>query len=185
VLFGASGEFKFIALGRFGVDRQPKCKVRSMVKPENLIEKYKFLRLYDMDFECVLQTIKILKRYRKKDVRYALLRDIVVTYCRPFTESKGFKIGKDFCGVKFEDKNMKQLHKELLSLRKEIFAHTDLKYKNPKVVNWSTESYKWFPMSFKGFDYDAVDNKLPEIIRLVNYVRKQNQDNIAKYEKNF
>ncbi len=95
-----------------------------------------------MDFESALYTLKVLRRYKKKDVRYALIRDVIVTYSRPFTESKGFNIAKDFCGAKFDDKDMKELHDELLSLRKELFAHTDLTYKNPKVTNWSTDTYK-------------------------------------------
>jgi hypothetical protein len=156
-----------------------------MVKKENILEKYKFLRLYDMDFESALHTLKVLRRYKKKDVRYALIRDVIVTYSRPFTESKGFNIGKDFCGAKFDDKDMKELHDELLRLRKELFAHTDLTYKNPKVRNWSTDTYKWFPMSFKGFDYKTLEDKLPEIKRLIEHVQKQNRLKISEHEKNF
>lgn len=156
-----------------------------MVKKENILEKYKFLRLYDMDFESALHILKVLRRYKKKDVRYALIRDVIVTYSRPFTESKGFNIDKDFCGAKFDDKDMKELHDELLRLRKELFAHTDLTYKNPKVRNWSTDTYKWFPMSFKGFDYKTLEDKLPEIKRLIEHVQKQNRLKISEHEKNF
>lgn len=156
-----------------------------MVKPENILEKYKFLRLYDMDFESALHTLKVLRRYRKKGVRYALIRDVIVTYGRPFTESRGFKIDRDFFGIKFDHPDIEKLHNDLLTLRKELFAHTDLTYKNPKVVNWSTETYSWFPMSFKGFDYGTIESKLPEIKRLIEHAQKQVRDRISEYEKNF
>lgn len=156
-----------------------------MVKTKNILEKYKFLRLYDMDFESALWILKVLSRYKKKDVRYALIRDVIVTYSRPFTESKGFNISKDFCGVKFDDPDKKKLHDDLLRLRNELFAHTDLTFRNPKVANWSTDTYKWFPMSVKGFDYKDLESRLPEIKRLVRYVQKQNRLKIAEYEKSF
>lgn len=158
-----------------------------MVKPENKLEKYKFLRLYDMDFEMALQTIKVLKRYKRKDVRYILLRDVIVAYSRPFMESKGFNITKDFFRVKFKPSEieMKRLHDELLVSRKELFAHTDLTHRKPKVVNWSTETYKWFPMSFKGFDYEVLERQLSCIKKLIEHAQLQLRRQISEYEKNF
>lgn len=151
------------------------------------MEKYKFLRLYDMDFEMALHTIKILKRYKKKDVRYPLLRDVIVTYSRPFTESRGFNITKDFFGVKFKPSEieMKRLHDELKVLRNELFAHTDLTHRNPKVVNWSTATYKWFPMSFKGFDYEVLERQLTNIKKLIEHAQLQLRHQISEYEKSF
>ena len=157
-----------------------------MVKPVNQIEKYAFLRLYEHDFEMALQTIKTLDDHENNNVRYPLLRDIVVTYCRPFTESNGIGINKDFHGVKkFPNEQMKLLHSKLLTLRKELFAHTDLTYKNPKISNWSTDERKWFPMSFKGYDYELLNNELPNIQNLINYVQTDLKEKLALYEKNF
>ena len=156
-----------------------------MVKEENKLEKYKFLRLYDMDLEMALQSIEMMKRYRRKDIRYSIIRDVIVTYCRPFTESKGIKIKKDLMAVKFTSQDMQSLHNELLTLRKQLFAHTDLIYKKPEVSNWSTEVYKWFPMSFRGFDYSSLDNRVSEIKELVLYSQVQLRKQIAEYEKCF
>jgi len=154
-----------------------------MVKPENKREKYAFLRLYDMDLEMSLQTISVLQRYRRKDVRFPLLRDIIVSYCRPFIKSRGKGIKGDLHGVKFQNKDMESLHEELLTLRHQLFAHTDLNYKNPKIVNWSKGGYKWFPMSFKGFDYDYLDDKVPEIKKLIKYVQIELRKRIKRDEK--
>lgn len=157
-----------------------------MVKLENRVEKYAFLRLYDHDLEMAIQTIKVLRRYRRKDVRFPLLRDIVVTYCRPFTESRGDGIRKDFLGVrKFENPEMESLHNKLVNLRSELFAHTDLTFKKPQIANWSKGDKKWFPMAFKGFSYEELDSELPNIINLIKYVQEDLKKQINKYEKSF
>jgi hypothetical protein len=156
-----------------------------MVNPDNKIEKYAFLRLYEHDFEMALQTAQVLDVHENNNVRFPLLRDIVVTYCRPFTESNGIGINKDFHGVKkFPNEEMKSLHAKLLTLRKELFAHTDLTYKNPKISNWSTDERKWFPMSFKGYDYAQLNTELPNIVKLINFVLMDLKEKLAVYEQN-
>ena len=149
------------------------------------LEKYKFLRLYDMDFEMALQTISMLKRYKKFDVRFALLRDIVVTYARPFTVSKGFEINNHIYGIKFESNEMKSLHNELLTLRNQLFAHTDLSYKNPKVGKWTLEHHIVYPMSFKSLDYNGLNTKINNIKELIEYVRNQLKHKLKDHEKSF
>ena len=157
-----------------------------MVKPEYKIEKYAFLRLYEHDFEMALHTIKLLRRCRNKEVRYSLLRDIVVTYCRPFTESRGKDIKKDFLGFKkYESENMKALHARLMHLRGSLFAHTDLTFKNPQIANWSEGDRKWFPMAFTFFDYEKLDGELPEIENLIKFTNKALIAQLREFEKSF
>jgi tRNA U55 pseudouridine synthase TruB len=157
-----------------------------MVKPENRVEKYAFLRLYEHDLEMALQTAKIMNRYRKTDVKFALLRDLVVTYCRPFTESRGEGITKDFFAIKkFESNEMKELHNELMELRSSLFAHTDLNFKKTQIANWSNDEKKWFPMAFRGYDYTLLADKVPEIVKLISYARNQLVLQIRQYEESF
>ena len=156
-----------------------------MVKPENRIEKYAFLRLYAHDLESALQTAKIISRYKKMDVRSALLRDIVVTYCRPFTESRGEGIIKDFFSIKkFESEDMKLLHNELIKLRSSLFAHTDFNFKKPQIANWSDGDKKWFPMAVKHYDYSKLNDQLISIVQLIKYVKLKLVLEIDQYEKN-
>lgn len=88
-----------------------------------LFEQYKFYRLYDHDFDAAIHTLKILKRYRRPDVRNALLRDIIITYARPFSISKGDKIPKHILPAKFVPSQLRKLHNELFDLRNQLFAH--------------------------------------------------------------
>lgn len=143
-----------------------------------------FLRCYDMDLEMALHTIKMLKRYRKKDVRYALLRDIVISYGRPFSKNKGLSEKTDEHRVDFQkNKDFEFLHEELLTLRHQLFAHTDLKYKNPKIPTRSKGEHKWYPMSFKQLDYDYLVNNVPEIKKLIEYVQIELRKQLKIHEK--
>ena len=63
------------------------CKAMTQEK-----ELYHFLKLYSVDFYSAKHIRQVLKRYRRKDVRYCILRDLIVTYCRPFSGNKGDKI---------------------------------------------------------------------------------------------
>jgi hypothetical protein len=70
-----------------------------------------------------------------------------------------------------------------IDLRQKLFAHTDLVYKNPKIANWSNEQKKWFPMSFKGFDYDQLDSKVKDIKELIEYVQNELRQQINRFEE--
>ena len=149
------------------------------------MEQYNFYRLYSIDLDNTKHILRILKRYRRKDVRYCLLRDIVVSYCRPFSGNKGKKISTHTLNKKVVPKELRILHDELVEIRNQLFAHTDYTYRQPKVANWSTDSQKWFPMSFRGYDYNKLDKRIPEIYELVVAVEKNLQAKIDKIEKDF
>lgn len=132
-------------------------------------ETYYFLRMYSIDLNTARQAIKVLKRYRRPDVRYALLRDLIVTYVRPFSTNIGPK-SKHHLGVKAHvPKGSKELHKELVRVRMEQFAHTDLRYYTPTATAFrgpQGEHYG-YGMMFKSYDYEALLRRLPEIEALV------------------
>lgn len=148
------------------------------------LEKYYFYRLYSIDFDSTKHALRILKRYRRKDVRYCLLRDIVVSYVRPFSTNKGMNIPKHNLTKKLVPKELCPLHDELLNLRNQLFAHTDYQYRRPKAANFSTPARKWFPMSFRGLDYNKIDSRVAEIEHLVAEVEKNLQYEINKIEEN-
>lgn len=147
-------------------------------------EQYHFLKLYTIDFDTAKHILKVLKRYRRKDVRYCILRDLIVTYCRPFSGNKGEHISKHTLTVKVVPKELRSLHNELLDMRNQLFAHTDYTYRQPKVINWSTDTYKWFPLQFRGFDYEKLDRRVSEISKLILAVESNLQKRIDSIEEN-
>lgn len=159
---------------------------KTSIKSQRLIEKYKFYRLCDIDFDTTLHTLKVLRRYKGLDVRYPLLRDITITYARPFSKNKGKVIsnhklkGKEFVPPKFM-----YLHTYLIDIRNQSFAHTDLPIRNPKVANWSTLENKWFPMSFKACDLEELDKKADVLPVLVAAIRAKLQQSITLIENTY
>ncbi len=147
-------------------------------------EQYQFIRLWEHDLNLAIYTLKTLKRYKKDDVRNALLRDIIVTYARPFSLNKGKEIKKHKLSLKFVPSQKRNLHDELIDLRNQLFAHTDLPFKNPKVGKWDFGHYKMYPMSFKGFDYKNMHRKIDEITNLVKEVHQNLVNKIRELEKN-
>lgn len=146
-------------------------------------EQYKFYRLYDIEFENAIRSLKILKRYKRLDIRYVLLRDISISYTKPFSGNKGFKMSDHQLKTKgFVPSCFLSLHKELVDLRNKIFAHADLTYRNPKVVNWSSGDRKLFPMSFKGYDYSGLNNRTSDLFTLISTVRDNFRKEIRRIE---
>ena len=151
---------------------------------EVAFEKYRFLRLYAIDLDTALHTVKVLRRYRRADVQYPLLRDIAVTYARPFSGNEGEHISRhQLASKRHVPAAAKKLHEELLRLRKEQLAHTDLRYYDPRVAKFPGANKPWFPMSFKGYDYASLIRKLPEIERLIRDVERSIQSELASHEE--
>lgn len=64
----------------------------------------------------------------------------------------------------------------------EQLAHTDLKFYNPKVAKFRGAAKPWFPMSFKGYDYENLLSQISEIEKLVREVERSIQSELTNYE---
>lgn len=154
-----------------------------MTKAE--FENYCFLRLYASDLNTAIHAIATLKRYRKADVQVALLRDIAVTYARPFSINRGNEHRKHNLDPKHVPSHAMALHEHLLKLRNSQFAHTDLTFHNPKVAKFGTKENPWYPMSLKSFDYRGLLRRVPEIRALIKAVEENLKTEIRRYEQRF
>ena len=150
---------------------------------EDEYEEWGFLRLYSSDLNTVRHTLRMLRRYRRKDVRYAILRDVIVTYARPFSGNKGERRSRHKLTRRYVAKKLRPLHDELLAIRNQLFAHTDFTYYRPKFADWSTPENPWFPMSFRGFDYEGLDKRVEEIEALVEDTEQRIDKKIEKIER--
>ncbi|RYG88452.1 MAG: hypothetical protein EON58_19980 [Alphaproteobacteria bacterium] len=133
-------------------------------------EQYCFLRLYSVDLDTAAKAIPILRRYRRNDVRFALLRDIAVIYSRPFSVNRGKLIKKHVLSLKHVPSSLRPLHDRLLKLRNTQFAHTDLDFNSPKVMRLGTEGRPIYAMSLKSVDYAQLLTHDSDISRLINAV---------------
>lgn len=156
----------------------------AMDVPIELVERMGWLRLYSIDFNTAGHTLRYMRRYRRKDVRYCLLRDFAVTYYRPFSGNHGpdKRAKKDRLGLDIVPAKFQPLHHELKVLRNERFAHTDMGHYNPRFSQWKHTTGIEFPMSFKGFDYDTLDRRTSELEGLVNAVDAELDKRICAVE---
>ncbi|MDP3544286.1 MAG: hypothetical protein Q8T11_17610 [Elusimicrobiota bacterium] len=148
-------------------------------------EKYLFLRVFSMDMDDVKNGIALLEKTKETDARFRIFRDLVVSYGRPFSTSRGKFIPKHTCPLRVVPKSQMELHLVLIALRNERFAHSDLVEYNPKLAQWKTKRGWAYPMSFKGTNYGILEKRLPGIKRLVTEVREQIQQEIQKVEAKF
>ncbi|TBN49839.1 hypothetical protein [Pseudomonas sp. BGI-2] len=148
-------------------------------------EHYYFLRMYSVDLNTARLAVKVLKRYRRADVRYALLRDLIVTYVRPFSVNKG-RQSKHILSVKRHvPASMRSLHDELVRVRMQQFAHTDLTYYSPLTLTFRGPNgeFNGYGTMFKGYDYGALLEKLPHIEKLIAAVETSVNAELRREER--
>ena len=146
-------------------------------------DEYEFLRRYSIDFSDAIHSIKIMSRYRSLEVQIPLIRDIVVTYGRPFSGNKSDGLSNHRLSSKvYVPKRFQGLHQELIRLRMQQFAHSDLRYFKPKVKRFPGKRGDFYPMSFAGYDYSGLINRLPEISELIREVEGRVQSSIERFE---
>ena len=68
-------------------------------------------------------------------------------------------------------------------MRKEQFAHTDLKFYRPKVGKVILSGKLYYPMQRRAYAYGSLLGQLDEIEQLVHKVAESIQIEIAEYEK--
>jgi len=89
----------------------------------NSSELYYFLRMYSIDLDTALHTVKMLRRYKRPDIQSVLLRDVAVCYIRPFSGNKGEHTSSHILRSSMHvPKSMRQLHRELYDLRMNLIC---------------------------------------------------------------
>lgn len=139
---------------------------------EKLEERRAFLHLCSIDLDVARHALRMLDRYTRKDVRYSILRDVVVTYARPFSDNKGKRITSHRLPEKIVPEKLRPLHSELISYRNQLFAHTDLNYYEPKFPVRSTSEVFGDVMISHRFDCSQLDGRVEEIQMLLGQVEQ-------------
>jgi hypothetical protein len=149
-----------------------------------IIEQYNFYMLADTDMNQALNTLKLIRRYKKKDVINALIRDVVVTYSRPFTYCKGnyktkYMLDKD----EFVPKKFHALHEKIIRYRHQVFAHTDLTLRKPRLGRLQFGSGNRYAMSCKIISPRDFENYLPKIGETIHQVKENIFTKLRDIEK--
>ena len=137
-------------------------------------ENYRFLRLYSIDLEMARQACDLLARQGSPELQFSVLRDVVVTYARPFSNNRGRVFRSHRLEVTVVPTTMRPLHTELLALRNQAFAHTDHDFHNPRIARWPRSTGgATYPMSFRNPGYLSLVTRLDEIRDLIVLVENK------------
>ena len=100
-------------------------------------EKYVFYNFAIADLDEAFGCLDAIKQYKRGLTSTIMVKYAIIAYSRPFTRCKGIDgKRKKFLGDKVVPKNYRELHKKVLDYRKRIIAHTDLDFRNPKLVKF-------------------------------------------------
>ena len=133
-------------------------------------EWYVFLRLCEHDLDSARSSIRMIKCYREEGVKLALIRDVIISYARPFSKNRGRITEEHRLKDSFVPMEHKALHDDLLRFRDQVFAHTDIKAHDPTLGRWPAKSGYIYPIAFKNLSANLFANKLQEMSALIQEV---------------
>lgn len=117
------------------------------MSPDQEIYVFKHLSLIDM--ERVQKSITLMLKSKDEYIKEALFRDAVVSYMRPFSDNRGEHIAR---GLKLKNNvipnKFRKAHKEIESIRNQLFAHNDLTQQNVQFGPGSSFSLKGYERVF-------------------------------------
>src|SRR5206468_2537720 len=111
-----------------------------------------------------------------------ILRELIVSYARPFSGNQAPSGGGHSLSRKFVPPEHRALHTELLDLRMQVITHSDFTYHDPRVMQWGTGQHSIFPMSFRRPGYKGLLSRAEHIRKLVDAVDARLQAAIREIE---
>ena len=121
--------------------------------------------------ERAQKSIEYLRDTNDKYLKSALLRDAVVSYAKPFSnnrfsdKSKGLRISDNHV-----PKELANSHKEILALRDELIAHTDMTVQKPKIEKRQDEVGHNFSVTVAGYATIHKDHLIEPLLSLAKAV---------------
>ncbi len=133
---------------------------------------YLFYRLYSLDLGQAREVLDALNTHDDQLTRLSMLRDAIVAYARPFSgnrldPTKRHRLPKHVVRIEY-----RPLHKELMTLRNQAFAHTDYEFRDPSVSRLLgyISGRAAYPITSRAVPWTTLLERLPEIRGLVAQV---------------
>lgn len=148
-------------------------------------EFYVFLRFSDGDVSQAIQALDHIAKTDIEFIRLSLLKDAAISYCRPFKISRGTIKKKLKLNTSLIPPTLLKLHEELIALRDQVFAHSDLDIRAAELYCWTRSPKLTFPIRFKGHDYPQFLARIDELRFLFNEVLRVIRDKQLAIETEF
>ncbi len=123
-------------------------------------EKYVFYNLAKEDLNEAAGCLDAIKQYKRGLTSTTMVKNAIIAYSRPFMECKGINNKIHRLKIKVVPKDYRTLHKKVLQYRNRIIAHTDLVFRNPKLV-------KYGMMMKREGDYLSLGSDMQVLVREV------------------
>jgi hypothetical protein len=154
--------------------------------PDRILEEYGFHRLYSLDFEMARQACELLSGQTSDELRFTILRDVIVSYSRPFSGNRGKLVRHHRLPDDMVPQGMAALHAELIALRDQAFAHTDHEFIKPQHARWPrADGSAQYPMSFRVPPYQTMVARIDEIRALTVAMEELVNATIGDYQRSF
>ena len=138
-------------------------------------EKYVFYNLAVADLNEASGCLNAIKQYKRGLTSTTMVKNAIIAYSRPFTKCRGIYNKMHRLPIEVVPENHRDLHNKVLHYRDCIIAHTDLDFKNPKLVKYG------IMMKTEG-EYLALVSEMQILIR---EVRSAVHNMIIEYGRRF
>lgn len=148
-------------------------------------EWYVFLRFADGDICQAQIALDHLTIVESDFLRLCLLKDAAISFSRPFKKSRGaFNKSLRLDDI-YVPSDFKVLHAELIGLRDQVFAHTDIDVRSPVLHCWTGGPKPVFPILFKSHNYPQLLEREHEVRSLFNAVLERIRKSQTEMEAQF
>ncbi len=135
----------------------------------NLEEEYVFYRFATDDLTEAYSSLKLIKRYKREIVIFALIKIAIISYSRPFKTCHG-KYGRYKIKDNIIPENFKSLHQKIIKYRDQIFAHSDILEKKPSVNKLRIENKTRFSITYRGFSPKDFHHEIEKMKKLIKAI---------------
>lgn len=138
-----------------------------------------------IDMERAERSVDYLLRSEDKYLKAALFRDAVISYAKPFLSNK-FRDGTK--GLRISTNHvpseLKNFHDEILALRDELVAHTDMTRQRPVIEKYEDKIGHNFSMTIKGYETIHEDHLVEPLLKLAKAVHRSLMNGRSDQVKN-
>ena len=142
-------------------------------------QRYALHHLALLDMERVVSSMDLLASFDDKHVREALFRDAVVSYAKPFSNNRGLA-GSG--GLRVDDSyisvSLRSVHKEVLALRNQLFAHMDIDRQAPDVSVELIDGEKEVIFSVTGYGRVFTEHLIEPLRALAEHAHSSFMDQL-------
>jgi hypothetical protein len=147
-------------------------------------ERYVLYYLALIDLERVQDSLDCLRSNADEHLRDSLFRDAVVSYAKPFSDNRGVHTKR---GLKVPEsvvpKELKTVHRELIRIRNQLFAHMDLDKQAPKIDVFMVNGEKHVSFTVAGYGKVYADHLIRPMTRLAKAVHKNLMEKLRETER--